>query len=228
MKRNTFIRLLPGIFGIPLLLPATSCSPGCNSVQSDSLVSNRASDEVVGDYCDGCEAMYEGMPPLSQITSVVDIPAKEESGERLVIKGSVYKPDGVTAARDIILYIWHTDARGYYSPAPGQRHGRRHGHLRGWLKTDADGFFQINTIRPAPYPGENIPAHLHILVKEPGKTLYYIDEVWFDDDPLVTPVLREKAGKRGGDMIIHLAKDDKAVWRGALAINLGLRIPNYK
>ncbi|MFT3676089.1 MAG: hypothetical protein QM781_09350 [Chitinophagaceae bacterium] len=228
MKRNTFIRMLPGILAMPLLLPATSCNPGSTNVQSDSLSAGLANDEVVGDYCDGCEAMYEGMPPLQDITSVANIPGKDEPGEQLIIKGSVYKPDGVTAARDIVLYIWHTDAKGYYSPSPGQRHGRRHGHLRGWLKTDADGHFQINTIRPAPYPGENIPAHLHILVKEPGKTLYYIDEVWFDDDPLVTPALRQKAEKRGGDMIIHLNKDKKAVWQAALAINLGFHIPNYK
>lgn len=228
MKRNTFIRMLPGILAMPLLLPAASCNPGSTSVQSDSLLADMANDEVVGDYCDGCEAMYEGMPPLQDITSAANIPGKGEPGERLIVKGSVYKPDGVTAARDVILYIWHTDANGYYSPSPGQRHGRRHGHLRGWLKTDADGHFEINTIRPAPYPGENIPAHLHILVKEPGKTLYYIDEVWFDDDPYVTPALRQKAEKRGGDMIIHLNKDKKSVWHGALAINLGFNIPNYK
>lgn len=228
MKRNAFIRILPGLLAMPLLFPAACCSPGSTSVQSDALLADPAGDEVVGDYCDGCEAMYEGMPPLQNITSSANISGKDEAGDRLLITGSIYKPDGVTAARDILLYIWHTDARGYYTPEPGQRHGRRHGRLRGWLKTDADGHFQISTIRPAPYPDENIPAHLHILVKEPGKTLYYIDEVWFDDDPLVTPALRQKAEKRGGDMIIHLNKDNNAVWKGVLAINLGFHIPNYK
>jgi len=124
--------------------------------------------------------------------------------------------------------MYHTDASGRYTVADTQTAAKRHGHLRGWAKTNENGAFKFISIRPAPYPGGKIPAHLHMLVKEPGKTLYYIDEVWFDDDPFVTKELRDKAEKRGGYLIIHLAKDSRNVWVGELVITAGLNIPGYK
>ena len=142
------------------------------------------------------------------------------------LTGTVFQADGKTPAKGIILYIYHTDARGHYSPSAAQVDGRLHGHLRGWVTTDANGKFTLHTIRPAPYPNGSIPAHVHILVKEPGKTVYYIDEVWFNDDKLVTDRLRKEAEHRGGSQIITLTREHN-VWRGVLTVTLGLNIPGY-
>ncbi len=185
-----------------------------------------STDRVVADYCDGCELMYENIPLLNNISSETSLIKIDEPGARLEIKGIVYKPDGKTPAGGVVLYIYHTDAHGLYSSAKDQVHAKRHGHLRGWIKTNEQGQFKINSIRPAPYPNGNIPAHLHIFVKEPHKTLYYIDEVWFTDDPLVTSELKRKADKRGGNLIIPLTKEGNE-WKGNLKITLGLNIPNY-
>ncbi|MEK6780375.1 MAG: intradiol ring-cleavage dioxygenase [Bacteroidota bacterium] len=186
----------------------------------------QSTDRLIADYCDGCELMYEGIPSLEKINSAARLAADSEPGTPLEINGIVYKPDGKTPSKDVVLYIYHTDASGLYSPAKDQVHGKRHGHLRGWVKTNERGQFKINSIRPSPYPNERIPAHLHIFVKEPKKTLYYIDEVWFTDDPLVSSEMKQKAVKRGGDMIIRLTKQGN-VWKGNLKITLGLNIPNY-
>jgi protocatechuate 3,4-dioxygenase beta subunit len=183
-------------------------------------------DKPVGGACERCDDMYAGMPSAAGITSTLRLADDKEPGERMILHGSVMQKDGKTPASGIILYIYHTNAKGIYAAGDQQVHARSHGRLRGWVKTDAEGKFTINSIRPAPYPNGQIPAHIHIMVKEPGKTRYYIDEVWFDDDPFVTKSLRERAEKRGGDMIIHLTKKNDT-WESSLPIRLGLNIPNY-
>ena len=229
MERKSFLRLLPGLVTIPVITPIVSCnSARSNHQAADISGQSQATEDIqIGDTCESCEEMYEGMPAIETIKSSLTIALPGEPGERMLIDGIVYQRDGKTPAPNIILYAWHTDAKGLYSKSEFQQHGRRHGRLRGWARTDENGKFSVSSIRPASYPSNNIPAHIHMLVKEPGKTLYYIDEVWFDDDPLVTPTLRKNASKRGGNLIIHLTKE-AGVWRGSLPITLGLNIPNYK
>ncbi len=188
---------------------------------------NSAIEKAVGGPCDQCETMFEGMPALNRIDWETTLASTNEPGERLELSGKVFMPDGKSPASNIVLYFHHTDAKGYYSPADTQTVARKDGHLRGWIKTNAQGEFKLHTIRPAPYPNRTDPAHIHVIVKEPGKTLYYIDEVWFDDDALITKELKDKSELRGGNMIIHLSKNDKGEWTGQLNIVAGFNIPGY-
>jgi protocatechuate 3,4-dioxygenase beta subunit len=179
----------------------------------------------VGGGCDGCEGIYEGMP--QRLDRQTTITAASEPGERLEMSGRIYRADGKTPAAEVILYVYHTDAAGYYSPAPGATgNARRHGHLRGWMRTGGDGEYKFTTIRPAPYPGQRIPAHIHPIVKEPDRNEYYIDEYVFDDDPLLTPQKRAGLENRGGSGIVCLTRDGGA-WAGRRDITLGLNIPDY-
>jgi protocatechuate 3,4-dioxygenase, beta subunit len=179
-------------------------------------------DRQVGESCDGCELMYESMPTNMSWEAKIENAA--DPGEPMVIEGTIYKKDGKTPAPGVILYVYHTDAKGYYSNPKTK--GNRHGHLRAWVKTGADGKYRFTTIRPAPYPGERIPAHVHPLVKEPGMTVYWIDEYLFDDDKLVTDEVKRNEKKRGGNGILHPEKKD-GVWRIKRDIILGMNIPNY-
>ncbi|HZS09891.1 MAG TPA: intradiol ring-cleavage dioxygenase [Blastocatellia bacterium] len=183
--------------------------------------------KIVGGGCDGCEAIYEGMPAqLGWETTITD---KAEPGEPLEISGTVYRADGRTPAADVILYVYHTSAKGYYEPAPGATgQSARHGRLRGWMKTDGQGRYKFRTIKPAPYPGRSIPAHIHPIIKEADKNEYYIDEFLFDDDPLLVKAERAKQENRGGSGIIKLARDQRGVLIGHRDIVLGMNIPNYK
>lgn len=188
--------------------------------------------QKIGGPCDGCEILYEGLPEIGSLAPVLELSPADEPGESLVINGTVVHNDGRTVAKDIILYIYHTDASGLYSPSKEQTAGSRHGHLRGWLKTGSDGRFTLKSIRPASYPerashGPTIPAHIHIFVKEPDKNEYYIDEVRFLDDPLLTTEEKDKAEQRGGDLNIPLGMDSTGVWRGELRITLGKNVPGY-
>lgn len=179
----------------------------------------------VGVSCEGCEGIYEGMPEsLSWQTQISDA---KEPGEPMEISGVIYKPDGKTPASDVILYIYHTDAKGLYSAAPGATgSARRHGHLRGWMKTNARGEYKFASIRPASYPDSRIPQHVHPILKEPDTNEYWIDEYVFEDDPFVTREHRARLQNAGGSGVIRLSRQN-GVWIGRRDITLGLNVQNY-
>jgi len=140
------------------------------------------------------------------------ISPSDEPGEPLVVEGYVYESDGETAAPDILLYLYQTNAAGVY-PRRGDEtgNGRRHGYLRAWIRTDADGRYRFHTIRPEPYQTRTEAAHIHVTVEEPGKSEYWID---FDDDPLLTAEVRADLPGLGGTGILKLRKDADGVWWG--------------
>lgn len=180
----------------------------------------------IGGNCEDCELIFAG---ISQVLAwQTSIGEKNEPGEKLEISGIIYKKDGKTPASDIILYIYHTNAKGKYEPAPKQINARKHGHLRAWIKTDTNGKYKFNTIRPAAYPNLKFPSHIHPIIKEPNKNEYWIDEYHFDDDPLLTPKEKANFQNRGGSGVIKLHKNNKGVWVGKRDIILGKNIPNYE
>lgn len=180
----------------------------------------------IGGYCEGCEAIYDGMP--SQLNWETRIAAADEPGEPLEASGRILQPDGRTPAPGVILYAYHTDARGIYPPAKGATGmARRHGRLRGWVKTNAKGEYKFVTIKPASYPNSAIPSHVHLIVKEAGKNEYYIDDFEFDDDRFLTQQERARRRKAGGSGVVRLEKSAGGVWLARRDIILGLNVENY-
>lgn len=197
----------------------------CNGQTNEKTQTNKT--KVVGGGCDGCELMYVGIP--KQIPSVVTSPGWNEKGQKLILTGNVFQLDGKTPAADVIIYYWQTDNNGYYSPSPAMdERAKRHGHIRGWVKTDKNGYYMIKTIRPAPYPKETMPAHIHLSIKEPDvANEYYSDEINFDDDPLLIPHFkRYPQENRGGSGVVRVVLKDN-VQIAEHPIVLGLNIPNY-
>ncbi|WP_374172574.1 intradiol ring-cleavage dioxygenase [Flavobacterium tructae] len=183
--------------------------------------------KIVGGGCDGCELMYKGMK--KEISSVDTSPGWSEKGQKLIVTGTVFQLDGKTIAPNVIIYYWQTDNDGYYTPTPGMDETiKRHGHIRGWVKTDAKGKYTIRTIRPAPYPNDVLPAHIHLSVKEPDvRKEYYTDEINFDDDKLLLAYRKKYLPEnRGGSGIVRvLLKDSLQIAEHDIV--LGLNIPNY-
>lgn len=182
-------------------------------------------DLIVGGGCDGCGIMYIDMPKT--ILPVDTSAGWHERGQKLRLSGTVYQRDGKTPAAGIILYYWQTDHFGLYQPVDGMNpEAARHGHIRGWVKTASDGKYAIFTVRPKPYPDSDNPAHIHVSVKEPGLSEYYIDELVFDDDRFLTPERRKVMANRGGSGILKVVKEGDQP--SALHdIILGLNIPDY-
>ncbi len=145
------------------------------------------------------------------------IPPKGELGEKLIISGTVYLPDGKTPAKDIIVYIHHTNTEGIY-PKKGdeKRNGKYHGYLRGWMKTDSKGKYEFETIRPAPYHSHGgEPAHIHYNIQGPNYPEYWLTGIWFADDPRVTDKYIKSVKRSGGfSNVITLTKDENDNLRG--------------
>jgi len=122
------------------------------------------------------------------------IAPSDEPGTPLLITGTVYAPDGVTPIAGAVVYAYHTDIHGLYR---ADRRFDAPPRLRGWARTDAAGHYSFQTIRPAPYPDQNIPAHVHFHVWGPGVPRQFVDDLRFGDDPLVTPVQLSESSRRG-------------------------------
>jgi protocatechuate 3,4-dioxygenase beta subunit len=161
--------------------------------------------------CEWCGAA-EAPDDVSWTTTIA---GADEPGEPMVITGTVYRPDGETPAPGILLYVYHTNAEGIY-PTRGDEQGnaRRHGYLRGWMRTDAAGRYRFTTIRPGTYPSRNEPAHVHMTIKEPDRAEHWVDSIVFADDPLVDADYRAEQDERGGSGIVALTRDEDGVWRG--------------
>ncbi|MGW1742022.1 catechol 1,2-dioxygenase [Nocardia sp. NPDC001965] len=124
------------------------------------------------------------VPGAPEIGSAGWVPMRDdEPGVPLVWSGTVTSVDGVALA-GATVELWQADDDGLYSQfAPGIPEW----NLRGSFTADAEGRFEIHTVRPAPYKiptdgacGRLIdaagwhawrPAHLHVKVSAPGHEL---------------------------------------------------------
>jgi hypothetical protein len=183
---------------------------------------------VVGGPCEGCEAVFQNLPAPSTLEWAGRIAPPGEPGESMRLEGVVYGPDGEVAP-GVIVYAYHTDAEGVYPDDAGlSGAAARHGRLRGWVRTDSLGRYRFDTIRPASYPGQTIPAHVHMHIIEPGRGTYWIDSVHFADDPLLTPEDRQPGNRaRGGPGVVQPTRGDDGAWRARRDIYLGRGVPGY-
>lgn len=182
--------------------------------------------KLVGGPCEGCEAIHESPIPFDQLPSSLVLPDFDDNGPKIEVSGIVYERDGMTPARDVVMYVYHTDQEGVY-PTRGDEKGwaRRHGYIRCWVKTDKNGYYQFKTLRPAAYPDRGAAEHIHVTVKEPDKNEYYLDDYFFADDPLLPKVLNDRP--RGGNGVVTLTDDGNGVQHATRHIILGLNVPDY-
>ncbi|PRX44619.1 catechol 1,2-dioxygenase [Prauserella shujinwangii] len=148
----------------------------------------------------GCIEGPYYVPGSPELDSPATLPRRpDEPGDGLVFSGTVRDLDGIPIP-GAVVDIWHADANGFYSqfhPDPPKW------NLRGTVRADAEGRFEIHTVLPAPYEipkegptGRMItsagwhhwrPAHLHMMVRAPGKQtltsqLFFAGHEYVDDD----------------------------------------------
>ena len=186
----------------------------------------QAQEPIVGLPCEGCEAVFEGMP--QQLHSRARIGQPDEPGRAMLVTGSVLGSDG-RPSRGIVVYAYQTNNNGIY-PTTDKTLGKashRHGMLRAWAMTNAHGRYAFDTIRPAGYPNTDLPAHIHMHVIERGCSTYYIDDIMFKDDPRLTEdSLRKLTQGRGGRGVVQ-PKLYNGTWYVKRDIALGKNIPGY-
>ncbi len=180
--------------------------------------------KLVGGRCQGCEAVFEyGDRALSPVDTLPEFNTKKQ---KIRISGTVYQADGITPAPDVILYVYQTNEEGVY-PKKGNETGwaRRHGYLRGWVKTDKHGSYTIYTQKPELYRSE--PAHIHVMVLEPNGKYYYIQNFLFEGDKNITEKIRNNPTPRGGNNGIMELFEKGELLVGKRDIILGKHVPDY-
>lgn len=177
--------------------------------------------------CEGCEAIFEyGQKELSAVDT---LPGFHDPGMKIKISGTVYQNDGITPAPGVILYVYHTNQEGLYENKYNATNWeRRHGYIRGWMKTGNDGRYIFYTLKPKAYPSRSEPAHIHLTLQEPDGKYYWLGSYYFAGDPLLSEEERSPDAPRGASPgILHL-KNNGALWTGERDIVLGKNIPGYE
>ena len=102
---------------------------------------------------------YSDNPPMIEGNKLV---SSNEPGERMIISGRVLNLDCNQFIPNTIIDVWHADDAGQYD-----NQGFR---LRGFTKTNAQGFYLFETIKPGKYLNGNAfrPAHIHYKITPPS------------------------------------------------------------
>jgi protocatechuate 3,4-dioxygenase beta subunit len=109
-----------------------------------------------------------------------------EPGPALSVSGVVVDPEGKPVA-NASLYAFQTDAEGYYGIKPAS--DNQNPRLKILLRTDAQGRWAFETIRPGSYPSSRVPGHIHFEVGAQGFATK-IFEIVFAGDPFITSQMR--------------------------------------
>lgn len=128
-----------------------------------------------------------GRTPETAASSIRVAPV-DEPGIPLEVEGVV--TDGNRPVAGALIHVYHTDRTGCYSPGCRDESRRR---LHGYLKTDAEGRFRFDTIRPASYPDSNVQQHIHFEIRAPGHRTGH-GEILFADDPKLSERQRRSGG----------------------------------
>lgn len=204
---------------LTILLLQVSCSYSQNKPEDKY--------RLVGGPCEGCEAIFEYGD--EKLAAVDTLPDYNTSANKIKVSGTVYLPDGKTPAKDVILYIHHTNQHGIY-PMKGNETGwaKRHGYIRGWIKTDSNGEYSFYTHKPGVYPSRSEPAHIHLTVLEPNRKYYWLSDYYFEGDSLLTEKEINPEAPRGGSTGLLKLRKENGLWIGTRDIVLGKNVPEYE
>ncbi|RNI31331.1 dioxygenase family protein [Rufibacter latericius] len=207
------------VSGFLLLLLGSACESSSSQNQPEA-----ATAQPVANSCDNpdgaIECCFLNMP--QKLTSTMTIAGPKEPGERLVIMGRIFKSDGKTPLANAIVYAYQTDNTGHYSKKGNETGVQKwHGRLHGWCKTDQTGAYEIHSIRPARYPDNSMPAHIHAAIKPENGAPFYISDFVFKDDSLVNEkYLASIFTPVGGTGVVEVRKSPDNTWTGKRDITL--------
>lgn len=142
-----------------------------------------------------------------QLKNTDTIPDFNSKDDKLKVTGTIYLSDGVTPAKDVILFIEQPDENGNFDLREDNE--KRYVHHRAWVKTDGDGKYTFYTFVPGNDRRYNQLQQIFPVIKEPSKTEYEIDTFLFEDDPLLSKRCRKKITKKShSSRILSPKKED--------------------
>lgn len=152
--------------------------------------------------------IYDYTDPL---TNSYTIPGFDTKPEKLIVTGIIYESDGVTPAKDVIMFMEQPDEHGDFDLR--KENDKRYVYNRGWIKTDADGRYTFYTYVPGGDRFYNQMQQLFPAIKEPAKEAYDLPTFLFDEDPLLTKRCRRRIQKKDDPTrIMTLKKNEDGVF----------------
>ncbi len=146
----------------------------------------------------------------------------EEPGTRIKVKGKITDKSH-QLNRNSLVYVYHTDNRGWYSDTAGHVSGnqgdRMHARLFGYFRTMDDGSFEFNTIHPQGYPHSDLPQHIHFEVFSNDGNALLITELLFDDDKRLTPSMRQRMAQEGALIASNTSTENEPMYNYEIVVN---------
>ncbi|WP_299130418.1 hypothetical protein [uncultured Winogradskyella sp.] len=135
------------------------------------------------------------------------IPDFRSKSNKLKLTGTVYKSDGVTPAKDVIIYIEQPDEDGNFDLRGNGKD--RYVFHRSWVKTDENGRYTFYTFVPGNDRRYNQMSQIFPFIKEQSKPKVELQSLLFDTDPMLTKRCRKQLTNRGDiKRILKIKKEE--------------------
>lgn len=178
----------------------------CINVSINAQSSTKFSEEKFGNIMD-YNPFYDYT--THQLSNVDTIPGFKSKQNKLKLHGTIYEKDGVTPAKNVVLYIEQADENGNFDLRT--QNNVKYVYNRGWIQTNADGQYTFYTYVPGNDRRYNILKELFPVIKEPSKKEYEIETLLFDDDPLLSKFCRKRIAKKSDITRILSVKEENGL-----------------
>ncbi|RSK38620.1 peptidase associated/transthyretin-like domain-containing protein [Mangrovimonas spongiae] len=142
----------------------------------------------------------------TNLNAIDSIPGFQTKETPLKLTGIVYQPDGITPAKDVIVFIRHANEDGKFDIRT--KNEKRYVYHRGWVKTNAKGEYTFYTFIPGSYAHSKELRRIYRSVKVAGQLEYNLPDFIFNDDPFLTKHCRKHINKKGIDCILTTLKKE--------------------
>jgi len=150
--------------------------------------------------------------------SYIQMVDRTEPGRRIRLEGRIVDMATGKPLPGALMKLFQTDAGGEYRPGMDAGGGAGNPRLFGYLRTDAEGRFTVDTIMPERYPDSSVPRHVHYQVWADGYPKLE-SECFFDSDPLLSEQTRKTAPDRNFP-IVKLQQSEDCRMVGELLVRV--------
>jgi protocatechuate 3,4-dioxygenase beta subunit len=175
---------------------------------------------IIGGPCDGCEAVFEGMP--AKLESKGRIAPSGEPGEAMSITASSAINNAGRSPASLFTGIKRTERESIQRRPRGMD-----GYAAGSGRTLRDAISSTRFALAAT-PTPTFRSTSTCTSSSPAAARPYIDEMVFSDDPRLTAENRKQlVTGRGGDGLVTPMRDSSGLWSVTRDIVLGQNVPGY-